>query len=121
MPGVSCLLSGEVRYLLVDFGYCWVSGVVESDFVALLGQGPDFGGEAGLVIFTEAGGDSFLRDVIDDFLEGYRVFGGVGALYGLGEALFSFCRECVPIGSLIKVHQVNVNVGIGVSNTNQGF
>ena len=37
VPGVSCLFSGEVRYLLIDFEYCWVSGVVEWDFVALLG------------------------------------------------------------------------------------
>ena len=56
-----------VRYLLLNFGYCLVSGVVESDFVALLGQGPDFGEGARLVIFTEAGGHSFLRDAIDDF------------------------------------------------------
>ena len=101
MPGVSCLISGEVRYLSVDFGYCWVSGVVELDFVAVSSQCPNFGREAGLVIFTEAGGDSFLRlrDAIVDFLEGYRVFGGVGGLYGLGEAMFGFCRKGVPIGS----------------------
>ena len=82
----------------VEFGYCWIVRVILSDFVAVLNQAPDFGGEAGFVVFAEAVGDGFFGDAIDDFLEGFGVLGGVGGLYGLREPLFGFGREGVPVG-----------------------